>query len=63
MAGAEPNAAHRALVELERKDALHLLVTQNIDGLHLTAGQSPDIVIEIHGNVRDVKATIIRKSF
>src|SRR5215470_7544398 len=31
---AEPNAAHRALVDLERKNALHTLVTQNIDGLH-----------------------------
>ena len=52
---AEPNAAHRALVELERKTALHLLVTQNIDGLHHAAGQSPEIVVEIHGNVREVK--------
>jgi NAD-dependent deacetylase len=52
---AEPNAAHRALVELERKDALHALVTQNIDGLHHAAGQSPNIIVEIHGNVREAK--------
>jgi NAD-dependent protein deacetylase/lipoamidase len=52
---AQPNAAHHALVDLERKDALHTLVTQNVDGLHHAAGQSPDIVIEIHGNVREVK--------
>ena len=52
---AEPNAAHHALVELERKGALHFLVTQNVDGLHLVAGQSPEIVVEIHGNVREVK--------
>jgi len=52
---AEPNAAHRALVELERKGALHTLVTQNIDGLHHAAGQSPEIVVEIHGNVREAK--------
>ena len=52
---AEPNAAHHALVELERKAALQLLVTQNIDGLHHAAGQSPEIVVEIHGNVREVK--------
>ena len=50
-----PNAAHHALVELERKAALHLLVTQNVDGLHHAAGQSPEILIEIHGNVREVK--------
>ena len=52
---AEPNAAHRALVDLERKHALHGLVTQNVDGLHHAAGQSPEIVVEIHGNVREVK--------
>jgi len=52
---AEPNAGHRALVDLERKAALDLLVTQNVDGLHHSAGSSPEKVIEIHGNVRDVK--------
>lgn len=52
---AEPNAGHRALVELERKGRLDTLVTQNIDGLHHAAGQSPEIVVEIHGNVREVK--------
>ncbi len=52
---AAPNAAHHALVDLERKDKLHALVTQNVDGLHLAAGQSPEIVVEIHGNVRDAK--------
>ncbi len=57
---AEPNAAHRALVDLERKDALHFLVTQNVDGLHHAAGQSPDIVVEIHGNVREAKCMTCR---
>src|SRR5215470_7701732 len=28
---ARPNAGHRALVELERRGALHALITQNID--------------------------------
>ena len=52
---AQPNAAHGALVDLERKGALHFLVTQNVDGLHHAAGQSGDIVVEIHGNVREAK--------
>jgi len=52
---ARPNAAHRALVDLEQKGALQFLVTQNVDGLHHAAGQSPEIVVEIHGNVREVK--------
>lgn len=52
---AEPNAGHKALAELERKAALHTLVTQNVDGLHQAAGTSPERVIEIHGNVHQVK--------
>jgi NAD-dependent deacetylase len=55
MWSAEPNAAHRALVELEHKGKLQTLVTQNVDGLHHAAGQTPEIVVEIHGNVREAK--------
>jgi NAD-dependent deacetylase len=55
MWSAEPNDGHRALVDLERKGALHSLVTQNVDGLHHAAGQSDHLVIEIHGNVRQAK--------
>jgi NAD-dependent deacetylase len=51
--GAEPNAGHRALAELERQGRLQALVTQNIDGLHLAAGSSPERTIEIHGTMRD----------
>lgn len=49
---AEPNAGHRALVELERRGKLLALVTQNVDGLHLLAGSDPGRLIEIHGNAR-----------
>jgi NAD-dependent deacetylase len=52
---AQPNPAHEALVALERKQALHFLVTQNVDGLHHAAGQSHEIVVEVHGNVREAK--------
>jgi NAD-dependent deacetylase len=51
---ARPNAAHLALVDLERQGRLLALVTQNIDGLHQLAGSSPELVIEIHGTVHDV---------
>ena len=51
--GAEPNPGHFALAELERKGKLQTLVTQNIDGLHVSAGSSLSRLIEIHGNVRD----------
>ena len=50
---AEPNAGHLALVELERRGVLELLVTQNIDGLHVQAGHSPALVVEIHGTTRE----------
>jgi NAD-dependent deacetylase len=57
---AEPNAAHLALVELERRAALHTLVTQNVDGLHHAAGNEPRRIIEIHGNVREVRCLACR---
>lgn len=50
---ATPNAGHHALVELEHRRHLHLLVTQNIDGLHQRAGSSPDRVVEVHGTVHE----------
>jgi NAD-dependent deacetylase len=51
---AQPNGGHRALVALERAGRLLALVTQNIDGLHQRAGSSPEMVIEVHGTMRDV---------
>ena len=47
---AEPNPAHLALAELERRGLLAAVVTQNIDRLHERAG-SVDVV-EVHGSIR-----------
>ncbi len=52
--GATPNAAHRALVDLERAGRMRALITQNIDGLHQRAGSSDDYVIEVHGTIHEV---------
>jgi NAD-dependent deacetylase len=52
MKGAAPNAAHHALAALERMGKLRCLITQNIDGLHQDAGNSPGRVIELHGTNR-----------
>jgi len=49
---AKPNPGHLALVELEKREKLHVLVTQNIDELHQIAGNSPARVIEVHGTMR-----------
>jgi NAD-dependent protein deacetylase/lipoamidase len=48
---AEPNAAHRALVALERAGKLRALITQNIDRLHQRAGSAEDLVVELHGSM------------
>ncbi len=48
---AEPNAAHKALAELEEKNLLKCVITQNIDNLHQKAGSKN--VIEMHGNMRE----------
>ena len=45
---ARPNTGHLGLVELERLDRLHTIITQNVDGLHQAAGSRD--VIEFHGN-------------
>jgi NAD-dependent deacetylase len=49
---AAPNPGHVALVELERAlGDRFLLVTQNVDGLHLRAGSSRGRTYQIHGNI------------
>jgi NAD-dependent deacetylase len=48
--GKEPNGAHLALAELERRGLLAGVITQNIDGLHARAGTSDPI--EVHGSIR-----------
>ena len=54
-----PNAAHAALVELERRlesrRGTFRLITQNVDGLHRAAGSRR--VTEIHGNIWRVRCT------
>jgi NAD-dependent deacetylase len=52
---AEPNTGHRALAELEQRAHVDALLTQNIDGLHQAAGSTAELVVELHGNVREAK--------
>ena len=49
---AAPNAAHRAVTELQRAGLTAGVVTQNVDGLHVAAGATD--VIEIHGRLDEV---------
>jgi len=47
----QPNDGHRALIALERRNALLAIVTQNVDELHQRAGHDPEKVFEVHGTL------------
>ena len=49
---AQPTPGHRAVVELERQGRLRAVITQNTDGLHQVAGNSDELVHEVHGSMR-----------
>jgi NAD-dependent SIR2 family protein deacetylase len=52
IAGAIPNAGHRAVAELGRRGLLAGIITQNVDGLHQAAGARQ--VVELHGSLARV---------
>lgn len=55
---AEPNAGHRAVAELDRRDGVAVRVlTQNVDGLHQLGGMPDRKVLELHGTARAVTCT------
>ena len=54
-----PNPAHFALAEMEGHVRNFLLITQNVDGLHITAGSKR--VAEIHGNIWKVRCTVCQQ--
>jgi NAD-dependent deacetylase len=54
---AQPNAAHRAVVDLERSGVPVRVITQNVDGLHQLAGLPDRKVLELHGTARSVMCT------
>jgi NAD-dependent deacetylase len=49
ISSAQPNPAHTALARLAHADRIHLLVTQNVDGLHERSGFPRERLINIHG--------------
>ena len=48
---AEPNPAHVAIVRLEKRATDFLLVTQNVDDLHVRAGLPKEKMVQIHGDI------------
>jgi NAD-dependent deacetylase len=59
--GKEPNGAHRALVELERRGKLDAVITQNIDRLHRRAGTQE--LIEVHGTIEHSSCLVCRAQY
>ena len=48
---ARPNAAHKAITKLQRHADEFLLITQNVDDLHVRAGLPKEKMVEIHGDI------------
>lgn len=59
--GAKPNSTHTALARLEERGILKSVITQNIDGLHQSAGSRR--VIELHGTASRFYCTRCGKVF
>jgi NAD-dependent deacetylase len=57
----EPNRAHEALAELERRGLIEGVITQNIDRLHRAAGS--ENVIEVHGSIETSSCTSCGTAF
>ncbi|MEU7589556.1 NAD-dependent protein deacetylase [Micromonospora sp. NPDC049230] len=52
IAGAAPNAGHRAVARLQHAGLVDEVITQNVDGLHGAAGSTS--VIDLHGRLDEV---------
>jgi NAD-dependent deacetylase len=48
---AQPNPAHQAIAKLAAQGGEFLLVTQNVDDLHLRAGLPREKIVQIHGDI------------
>ena len=59
LAGVSPNAGHRALADFQRSHPDRItLITQNVDGLHLRAGNTLKRTFQIHGNVSFMRCSL-----
>ncbi|MBV6699820.1 NAD-dependent protein deacetylase [Kitasatospora aureofaciens] len=60
IAGAEPNAGHRAVEQLRRSGHVSAVITQNVDGLHRAAGTRT--AVELHGGLHRVVCLECRRT-
>lgn len=61
IAKAQPNPAHKALVQLEIQKPRFTLITQNVDGLHDLAGSGK--ILKLHGDIWRLRCTICGANF
>ncbi len=61
IAKAAPNAAHKALVQLEIRKPRFTLITQNVDGLHDLAGNGK--ILKLHGDIWRMRCTACGANF
>jgi NAD-dependent deacetylase len=59
----QPNVAHHAIREYEKRGQMLGLITQNIDGLHKLAGTSDEKLVELHGTDRLVTCLACGKRY
>ena len=58
---AKPNPGHEVVAKMESYFPEFLLVTQNVDGLHVRAGNEK--LVEIHGNIFTARCTSCKTKF
>lgn len=59
--GKQPNGAHLAVADLQRRGLVSGVITQNIDGLHAAAGTEDPI--EVHGSIRTSSCLTCGRSY
>jgi NAD-dependent SIR2 family protein deacetylase len=59
----EPNEAHRAVANLQEMGKLDLLISQNVDNLHLKSGIRPELLAELHGNIALLRCSLCEKTY
>ena len=58
-----PNRGHLALVDLQNRNILKFLISQNVDNLHLQSGIRPELIAELHGNGQLMKCLACDERF
>lgn len=59
----DPNEGHLAIVALQNLGKLTFLISQNVDNLHLKSGIKPELLAELHGNIKKLRCTECGKAF